>query len=166
MGLAEELEKLEELRRAGSLSEEEFLLAKKRILEAELGGSGNYVDVRKRNEEARWAMMLHLSLLLDFVIPPAGLVVPIVIWQLKKNEYPGLDKHGYAALNFIISYIIYSIVTVFLCFFLVGFFLLPLLILLGIVGPIIVGVSASKGRFRTYPYTITFIGIPSYEEEY
>jgi len=39
-------------------------------------------------------MFLHFSLLAGYVVPIAGLIAPIIIWQLKKNELPGLDEHG------------------------------------------------------------------------
>jgi uncharacterized Tic20 family protein len=34
------------------------------------------------------------SLLAGFLIPLARLVVPILIWQLKKDDLPRLDAHG------------------------------------------------------------------------
>ena len=34
-----------------------------------------------------WAMILHFSLLAGFVIPLGGLIAPIIIWQIKKEEF-------------------------------------------------------------------------------
>ena len=39
-----------------------------------------------------WTMILHLSQLAIFVLPVAGIVAPISIWQLKKDEMPTIDE--------------------------------------------------------------------------
>jgi uncharacterized Tic20 family protein len=82
--------------------------------------------------------------------------VPIVIWQLKKVELPGIDPHGKNALNWIISAIIYAVVCVILVFAVIG---IPLLIALGAVGiifPIVAGIKASQGEVWKYPMAISF----------
>src|SRR5207248_4635078 len=48
----------------------------------------------QEQQTRQWALFLHLSILAGFVVPFAGLIVPIVIWQLKKAELPGIDVHG------------------------------------------------------------------------
>lgn len=53
-----------------------------------------------------WAMFLHLSVLLGWPLPVLGLLAPILIWQLKKEEFPELDEHGKEVLNFLISMLI------------------------------------------------------------
>ncbi len=68
-----------------------------------------------------WGLFLHLSQLLNFMVPIAGIIVPIVIWQLKKNEFPELDAHGKIVLNWMISALIYAAVGTILTFFIVGF---------------------------------------------
>lgn len=46
------------------------------------------------DKEARmWATLLHLSLLAGLLIPMGGLVVPVVIYILKKDEFPSLNAH-------------------------------------------------------------------------
>ena len=98
-----------------------------------------------------WAMILHLSLFAGYVIPLAGLIAPIVIWQIKKEAMPELDAHGKTVVNFIISLVIYSFVAVLLTFVLIG---IPILIALGIVGivyPIIGGLKANNGELWSYP---------------
>jgi uncharacterized Tic20 family protein len=90
------------------------------------------------------------------VIPYAGLVAPIVIWQVKKNELPGIDQHGKNAVNWIISLIIYSVVCFFLIFVIIG---IPLLVVLGVLGlifPIIAGLKANSGEYWKYPLSIKF----------
>ena len=44
-------------------------------------------------EQKQTGMFLHLSQLLGMVVPGAGLVVPIVLWQTHKDKIPALDAH-------------------------------------------------------------------------
>ena len=104
-----------------------------------------------------WAMLLHFSLLAGFVVPFAGLVVPIIIWQLKKTEFPEIDDHGKVVVNWMISGIIYAAVCSLLSFILIG---IPLLIVLGalaIIFPIIGGIKANNGELWKYPLSIPFL---------
>lgn len=105
----------------------------------------------------QWAMLLHFSMLLGFVVPLAGLIAPIVIWQVKKNEMPAIEEHGKNATNWIISAVIYAIISTILVFVVVGIPLLIALGILSIVFPIIAGVKANNGETWKYPLTIAFI---------
>lgn len=109
-------------------------------------------DEQTRN----WAMALHLSCFAGYLVPMAGFIAPIVIWQVKKEQLPGIDAHGRNVTNWLISLIIYLSISVGLCFILVG---IPLLIVLGIlmvVFPIIGGIKASNGEAWRYPFAIRF----------
>jgi uncharacterized protein len=102
-------------------------------------------------ETRMWAMAIHFSVFAGYVIPMAGLIAPIVIWQVYKDKMPELDGHGRIVANFLISMLIYGVVAVLLSFALIG---IPLLIALGIFGtvlPIIGGVKASNGEVWPYP---------------
>ena len=98
MNMADELERLEELRRAGTLSDDEFETAKANLLSEKPPtgdglGLGEAIDKFASNEK-QLAMILHLSQLLGFVVPVAGYAVPIVLWQLKKDTSHNIDQHG------------------------------------------------------------------------
>ena len=108
-------------------------------------------------EEKQMGMFLHLSQLINIVLPPAGVVVPIVIWQIKKDEMPALDAHGKMAVNWIISSFIYMIVSVVLMLVLVGFLTAVAVAIMSVVFPIIAGVKANNGEFFDYPLTIKFL---------
>jgi uncharacterized Tic20 family protein len=41
-----------------------------------------------------WAMLCHLSALSGFIIPFGSLIGPLVVWQIKKNQYPIVDDQG------------------------------------------------------------------------
>ena len=108
-------------------------------------------------EARNWGLWLHLSQLANLILPPAGLIVPIVLWQIKKDEFPALDRHGKMVVNWMISSVIYFIVSFALIFVLVGILLLPILGILGIVFPVIGAVKANNGEFWEYPLTIKFL---------
>ena len=88
------------------------------------------------------------------MVPIAGVVVPILIWQLKKAELPGLDVHGKNAINWIISAFIYAGVGFILTRAIIGGPLLIVLCVLGVVFPIIAAIKANNGLVWQYPLTI------------
>ncbi len=108
-------------------------------------------------ETRTWAMLLHFSLLAGFVVPFAGLIAPIVIWQLKKEQMPEIDAHGKMVLNFIISMLIYSAVCFLLAFVLIGIVLGVGVFIMGIVFPIVGGIKANSGELWNYPLTLKLI---------
>ena len=105
----------------------------------------------------QWCMFLHFSTLLGFVLPIAGLVAPIIIWQVKKNEMPVIDVHGKIVLNWIISLVIYGVAGFFLTMVLIGFIILPVLAVLALIFAIIGGIKANNGEVWDYPLTIRFV---------
>ena len=107
-------------------------------------------------EANTWGMFLHLSVFASYIVPLAGLVAPIVIWQLKKDELPRMNEHGKNLMNFFISYAIYGAIAVVLCLILIGVPLLVVLGLAGVVLPIIAALKASNGEVWPYPLTIKF----------
>jgi uncharacterized Tic20 family protein len=168
MSVADEIQKLQSLRESGALSEPEFEAAKARLLSGAAPppmsaqaythpAAPLAVPVDPEASTRQWAMFIHLSILAGFLVPGAGLVAPIVLWQIKKNELPGIDIHGCHATNFVITWVILSIICIPLIFVLIG---IPLLIILGILGvifPIIAGIKASNGEVWSYPMTFTFV---------
>jgi uncharacterized Tic20 family protein len=108
-------------------------------------------------EQKQMGLFLHLSQLAGFVIPLAGLIVPIVIWQTQKDKMPVLDAHGKMVTNWIISSIIYWIVSGILSIVLIGLLGMLALVIMGIVFPIMGAVKANNGEFWEYPLTIKFI---------
>jgi uncharacterized protein len=104
----------------------------------------------------QWAMFLHFSLLAAFILPILGLIVPIIIWQVKKTNLPEIDAHGKVVVNWIISAIIYGFVCFLLTFIFIGLPLLFVLSALCIIFPIIGGIKANNGELWKYPLSIQF----------
>ena len=110
------------------------------------------------NAEAnQWSMFIHLSQLANFLVPLLGVVLPIVLWQVKKDEFPSSTAHAYVVINWLISALIYSIVSGILTIILIGFLGLLVVGILGIVFPIIGGIKANEGEIWEYPLTIRFL---------
>lgn len=158
MAIADELQKLNELRQSGVLSEQEFQQAKDSLLRqqnqppAPQPGVG-YASSPTTNVN-QWCMFIHLSQLCGFVVPFAGLVVPIVLWQMKKNESPVIDKHGKIVVNWMITSLIYWVISFVLMFVVIGVFLMLALVAVCVVFAIIGGLKAQNGEFWPYPGTI------------
>jgi len=104
----------------------------------------------------QWAMILHLSVLAGFVVPIAGLLAPIVVFILKKDDLPGIVPHAYAIFNWLISAFIYSIVCAILTIVVIGLLGFLALAVLFIVFPIIGAIKASEGEVWPYPLSIKF----------
>ena len=111
------------------------------------------------NKDARmWAMICHLSGLAGLVVPVIGCIVgPLIVWQIKKEEFPFVDEQGKEAVNFQISMLIYGIVAGLLCFVCVGFVLAPAVAIFDLVFLLIAAVKANNGEHYRYPLTIRFI---------
>ena len=58
------------------------------------------------------ALFIHLSALSNLFIPLGNLIFPIVLWQAFKKEGAYVDHHGKEAVNFNLSFFIYSITVV------------------------------------------------------
>lgn len=111
-------------------------------------------DKQARN----WGMLCHLSALSAFLgIPFGHLLGPLVVWLVKKNEYPFVDEQGKESLNFQISVTIYAIPLFVLVFVLIGIPLLIALLAVDVVLVIVAAVKASNGESFRYPLTIRFV---------
>ncbi len=105
-------------------------------------------------ETRQWAMMLHFSILAGFVIPFAGLIAPILIWQLKKEDMPEIVPHAHVVMNWLITAMVYGAISIVLMFVLIG---IPLMFAVGIatiVFSIIGGIKANDGELWEYPMTL------------
>ncbi len=105
-----------------------------------------------------WAMLCHLTALSTFIgIPFGNIIIPLIIWLVKKDEFPFVDEQGKESLNFQISMTIYGIIAGLLCFIFIGFILLPVIVVADIVLIIIATVKTNDGVSYKYPITIRLI---------
>lgn len=163
--LSDEIERLRQLRDAGTLSNDEFARAKERVLNAMPTGQwfapgGGSADGRICGcPPATWLMLMHFSQLLAFAAG-AGVAVPIIMWALSKDDSPAASRHGLMIINWFLSTLLYGLVIGLLCLTVIGLMIgVPMAIALGvalIVFPIVGGIKASRGEFWSYPLTIRF----------
>lgn len=135
--------------------------------------------------EKTTAALLHLSAFAKYLIPFAGIVAPLIIWQTKKHESDYIDATGKSVINFHLSILVYSfIIAVVIAVLFLGTIInyieleraggdiVPVnLITIGIVSLVFLGiwtliefiliilgsVKANEGVIYRYPLTITFI---------
>jgi uncharacterized Tic20 family protein len=109
-----------------------------------------------QKEERQWAMFSHLGTFSAFFIPFGNIIVPLVIWQVKKGESSFVVQHSKESLNFQISLMIYYFAATLLVLIVIGFLLFIGLFLFNIIIVIIAGIKASEGENYRYPVTIRF----------
>ena len=123
-------------------------------IQSELDSESIYEEKQSRT----WGMACHLAALSGYVGIPFGHIVgPLVIWLIKKDEYPYVDEQGKKALNFQISWTIWAIFCAILILIFIGFILLFALVIAGFVLTIIAAIKANNGEPFEYPLTIKFI---------
>lgn len=108
-------------------------------------------------DERMWAMLAHISAIAGFIFPFGNIIGPLLIWILKKEEFPFVDDQGKEALNFQISITVYVIISIILVFVLIG---IPLIIIVGLfalVMSIIAAINAYDGNAYRYPLTFRVI---------
>ncbi|MDR1962699.1 MAG: DUF4870 domain-containing protein [Planctomycetaceae bacterium] len=101
-------------------------------------------------------MLLHLSLLLLFVVPPLGVAIPIVLWAINKDKNSQVNQHGKIILNWLASFGIYFVASILLAFVGIGLLTILALAVVGFVFPIIGGIKANDGILWKYPLSIPF----------
>ena len=158
MSIAEEIERLNGLLQSGAISEDEYQRAKEAVLAGDVSGTEKASTTLSKisSDVNQWSMFIHLSQFCGYLAPLAGFVVPIVLWQIKKDESDVIDKHGKIVANWILTELIYGLVFGLLCLILIGIPLIITLAVLSIVFPIIGGIKANGGEVWPYPLSITF----------
>jgi uncharacterized Tic20 family protein len=108
-------------------------------------------------EEKNWAVGAHLAALAGMFIPCANVIGPLIVWLVKKDESPLVDREGKESLNFQISMSIYLCVSALLVILLIGLPMLFVIAVVDLVLTIVAAVKTSNGEQYRYPLTIRFI---------
>ena len=112
------------------------------------------VDAGKEAATRTWAMFLHFSVLAGWLVPLAGLIVPVIIWQLKKDELPGIVPHAHVVMNWIVTSFVYALICFVLMFIVIGVFGIWALALATLAFSVIGGIKANDGEVWEYPATL------------
>lgn len=149
----DQIEKLNDLRQKGLITEEEYQQAKARIL-----GEPQRLPANPQTNNYDYAMVLHLTQLCSWLFPFLGIIVPLIMWQSKKDDFY-VDQQGKVVMNWLCSSIIYAIVSIILCFVLIGIPMLILLVICSVVFTVMGALDANKGIIKNYPATIKFFDV-------
>ncbi len=110
--------------------------------------------------EARtFGMLTHLAAFAGWIFPFGNILGPLIVWLVKKDQYPFVDEHGKESLNFQITlgigHIILVIIAVVSCG-IAAIVTVPLNLLLllgGTIYCVIGGIAANNGQPFQYPMT-------------
>jgi uncharacterized Tic20 family protein len=154
----DQIEKLNDLKQKGLISEEEYQQAKERILGSQAQSAAQPQTILMKTNNYDYALILHLTQFCSWLFPFLGLIVPLIMWQSKKED-PYIDEQGKVVMNWVFSSIIYCLVSIVLCFILVGFVMLAILFVCSIVFTIMGAMDANKGIIKNYPMSIKFFDV-------
>jgi uncharacterized Tic20 family protein len=104
-----------------------------------------------------WGMMAHLSALSGYVFPLGWVLGPLIVFAVKKDQYPSVRENALEAMNFNITCFIAAVLCIPLIFVCVGAFVLPAIAVAQVVLAIIAGIKAGDGSVYHYPWTIRFL---------
>lgn len=155
--IADQLERLESLRAKGSISDHEFVAAKASVL----GGGGTAAPPVKETHQVfgfgvrAWCTLMHISQLLIFA-GGIGIVVPIVMWAMSKDHSDYVRQQGNRMMNWIITSLIASVIAGLLCFVVIGFPILFVLLVLNAAFPVVAALKANDRQLWKYPLAFRF----------
>lgn len=102
-----------------------------------------------KSDEQLWIVFSHISILIG-----VGLLLPLIVYLVKKDDSPRVSEHAKEALNFHISVMIYSLVCGITC---VG---APLILIIAIGAMVLAIIAATKASdpipYR-YPLTLRLV---------
>lgn len=105
-----------------------------------------------RGNDKIWALFSHLS---TFVGLP--FLLPLVVYLAMKGDSAYVAENAREALNFHLSFLIYSVCCIPLVFVVIG---IPLLVLIGLASlilAVVAAIKASDGGCYRYPLTIRLV---------
>jgi uncharacterized protein len=109
------------------------------------------------SQERTWAMFCHLGAFAGYMIPFGHIIAPLIIWQMKRKESAFVEENGKEALNFQLTLTIYAIIATLLALIFIGFFLLAIIGVFGVVMIVVAALKANNGESFRYPATMRFI---------
>ncbi|ATC65302.1 orotate phosphoribosyltransferase [Nibricoccus aquaticus] len=102
-------------------------------------------------------MLAHLSALAGLLVPLGSFLGPFIIWQIKKNEFPSVEAHAKASLNFQLSCLIYAVISAIFIIVGIGILFLMAVGIFSLVCVIIATIKANNGEPWKYPLSLTLI---------
>ena len=110
------------------------------------------------NDETTLATVAHLGAFAAFMAPGVGnILLPLVIWLVKRDESEYIDLHAKEALNFQITVTILMAASGILAVIVIGFFFMLIIGLLTMALSITAAVKANRGELYEYPINFRLI---------
>jgi|ERR1700722_10518639 len=114
-------------------------------------------ESKRDREERNWGMYCHLAAFAGFIVPFGNIIGPFIVWLIKREDFPTVNRQGKEALNFQISMTLYFFVATLLTFIIIGFILIPVIVIADIIFIIMAAIKAQEGGIYRYPLTIHFL---------
>lgn len=108
-------------------------------------------------DERNLATVAHVGTLINFVTGGFGFLVPLIIMLTRGKQSAYVRQAAVESLNFQISLIIYAVISGVLVLVLIGFLLLGVVALVGLILPIVAATKTSNGEQYRYPFTIRLV---------
>jgi len=111
------------------------------------------------SDDKTWALMSHFGGAAGMFVGGGtlGWVVPLIIMLAKGEQSPTVRAHAVAALNFQLLWSIIAAVGYITLCIVIGFVIVPVAWLMGVIFGIIAGVRANDGQLFRYPASIQMI---------
>ncbi len=120
-----------------------------------LTSSGRLRGGNLTESDRNFAIGMHLSpLVLSLFVFPLSLLAPLVIWLVRRQESVFDDDHGREIINFVLSFLLWHLIT---AITFVGLILWPVLLVVALVSCIRGAIAAGSGEYFRYPMTIRFL---------
>ena len=149
----DDLEKLNNLREKGAITEEEYQREKEKILNGSSFFKTNDLMGMDLNS---YCTLMHLSQFFGVILPVVGYIVPVGLWFMNREKYPQVEHHGIIILNWMLSFLVYFGISLVLSLLLVGVPLLIILSILNVAFIIIGAIQAKSGMVWRYPLSLVF----------
>ena len=113
--------------------------------------------VAPNSEERTFAMAAHLAAFAGHLFPFAHIIAPIVVWMMKRDASAFVNDQGKESVNAQITLTIYMVICIPFCFLLIGFLMLFVVWLAGVILVIMAAMAAYEGRAYRYPMILRLV---------
>ncbi|MDO3386891.1 DUF4870 domain-containing protein [Gilvimarinus sp. SDUM040013] len=149
----EKIEKLNELKEKGMITQEEYDKAKTKALGGDVPATAS-VDMDNRT----YSMLMHFAQLCGYLLLMCGWIAPLVMWLIRRDD-PYINEQGKVVFNWIISSFIYFMICFVLWLIFIGIFLTIALGVISIIFTVIGAIRAKDGVIQNYPMSISFFTV-------
>jgi transcriptional regulator with XRE-family HTH domain len=134
----------------------------KRICDVLKVDPGEIINAGK-TENPDYLSFMHLSVIAILLIPSGNIILPLILWLLRKDKIIAVDEQGINILNFQIFWSLLILLAGIISISFHGgliklFYAMPVIIVVNLLYPIVVSILIKRGNIRNYyPVLIRFI---------